>query len=289
MQQSIELSNLESKVVTFDTLQPGLYSIQLTSKAYFQPKTSIDVRVLHQQQLVEKHDALQLGGAFSMNQSANITIHSKECRVEIIFKFVHYTSKTAQFGLVLQRKEEEFFAWPRNTILPIVVQPVIHFFVLVHGNHGFKSDFYYFGEMLRHCFDPIKDHVFIMYSAANELFKTHDGIEECGRRLAEEVQTYYATYVQHMVEKWKQESNVQPKVLFSIVGHSLGGLFSRNALKYIAKQEWSKHATFLVCSKSNTNIFCRRIARFIHHIWVVNVPLLKIGNGTCCTRLPIYI
>ena len=54
-------------------------------------------------------------------------------------------------------------------------------------------------------------------SRANQLFATYDGIDACGRRLADEIQELAAGSSRNLKK-------------ISIIGHSMGGLISRNAI-----------------------------------------------------------
>eukprot|EP00053_Salpingoeca_punica_P013761 m.124617 g.124617 ORF g.124617 m.124617 type:complete len:701 (-) comp16298_c1_seq3:1621-3723(-) len=91
---------------------------------------------------------------------------------------------------------------------------------LVHGNHGAARDWQAVEASVREEFARSKQAVYIGRSRANERLRTHDGIDVCGERLAEEV------------KQWVQaarEEHPGKEVHLMLVCHSLGGLIGRYA------------------------------------------------------------
>lgn len=90
-----------------------------------------------------------------------------------------------------------------------------HLIVLQHGLHGDESDWGYFKQVLDVSF-PDKVLVHISTCNSKTRFSTHDGIDAGGQRLAEEILQLVQTNpcLRH----------------FSIIGHSLGGLYARYAV-----------------------------------------------------------
>jgi len=91
-----------------------------------------------------------------------------------------------------------------------------HLVICVHGLHGSANDF---DRMVKKM--EARKHLIVYCSKANEgITPTQAGVDVGGKRLAEEVE--------NLTKKLVTE---HPKLrYFSIVGHSLGGLFSRYAI-----------------------------------------------------------
>ena len=93
--------------------------------------------------------------------------------------------------------------------------------VLVHGNNGSPTDFDLMEKILFQKY--VEDEVLIIKSAAN-CKSTSKGIEIGGKTLAQEIIDILSSYELHPhVTKYK----------FSMVGHSLGGLYGRYSLVYL--------------------------------------------------------
>ncbi|KAI9911938.1 hypothetical protein PsorP6_009009 [Peronosclerospora sorghi] len=98
-----------------------------------------------------------------------------------------------------------------------------HILVLVHGNNGSASDFDAMEYALLTKFDIRQ--MLIIKSRANES-NTSLGVEIGGSRLAKEVvETVFEYDLSPLVTRYK----------FSIIGHSLGGLYARYAIVQIMK------------------------------------------------------
>lgn len=91
-----------------------------------------------------------------------------------------------------------------------------HLVICVHGLHGSANDFERMVKKME-----TRKHLLVHSSKANEgIAPTQEGVDAGGKRLAEEIQNLTKDLViQHPKLKY-----------FSIVGHSLGGLFSRYAI-----------------------------------------------------------
>jgi len=92
-------------------------------------------------------------------------------------------------------------------------RPETHLVVCSHGLHGTGADFSFIKEVLGNTSDKLQIHA----ALCNDGFlKTHEGVEVGGKKLAEEILK--------IVEK-------DPSIKkFSMIGHSLGGIYSRYCL-----------------------------------------------------------
>lgn len=86
-----------------------------------------------------------------------------------------------------------------------------HLVVLSHGIHGLKTDLTYLAQQLRSA------GCVVLVSSSNEFLRSQSGIEIGGKNLAQEILTV-------------RNSNPQLKRI-SIVGNSLGGLYTRYVTK----------------------------------------------------------
>ncbi|GAV54912.1 hypothetical protein ZYGR_0AS02350 [Zygosaccharomyces rouxii] len=105
-----------------------------------------------------------------------------------------------------------------------------HLVVLVHGLWGNTSHFDYIVDALsdhadRHWCDE-KNQLLVYTTTLNEGFRTYDGIDVCGFRVAEEI----ANKIDSL------EGTASQITKFSLVGYSLGGLIARYALGLLYKK-----------------------------------------------------
>lgn len=101
-----------------------------------------------------------------------------------------------------------------------------HIVVLVHGNNGSPVDFDPIAQALRSKYSDDASALLIIQSGANHQ-QTSMGVEVGGAKLAEEiVETVCAFELSPSVTKYR----------FSIVGHSLGGLYARYAIAKVVEQ-----------------------------------------------------
>eukprot|EP00771_Trimastix_marina_P002141 gnl/Trimastix_PCT/3255.p1 GENE.gnl/Trimastix_PCT/3255~~gnl/Trimastix_PCT/3255.p1 ORF type:complete len:310 (+),score=14.75 gnl/Trimastix_PCT/3255:60-989(+) len=99
-----------------------------------------------------------------------------------------------------------------------------HLIFLVHGIAGHASDLFFVKNSLLEEASKTAQHVSVCVPICNE-GKTFQGIEICGQRIADEIL---------MMER--DSSKLEANFSFSIVGHSLGGLFVRYALGVLHRQ-----------------------------------------------------
>lgn len=112
-----------------------------------------------------------------------------------------------------------------------------HLVVLVHGLWGNTTHFDYITTALQEhaqkSWNRDQDEQLLIYrTALNEGFRTYDGIDVCGYRVAEEITDQIETF---------DNSPAAGRVTkFSMVGYSLGGLISRYALGVLHKRQYFK-------------------------------------------------
>ncbi len=92
-----------------------------------------------------------------------------------------------------------------------------HLVVLAHGMMGSSVDLGYLSQKLE------EKGCIVLNSSANQLLKSLDGIATCGDRLADEIKEF-------------QLANLNLQYI-SFVGHSLGGLILRYAIKILYNEE----------------------------------------------------
>ncbi|KAL0489212.1 lipase [Acrasis kona] len=103
-----------------------------------------------------------------------------------------------------------------------------HLLIFCHGNHRTAEDMFEMGETCRSFFDNCsffknENHqLYVLYSRSNQNYLTHDGIQTCSQRLFQEIINFASTFFLPT-----------DKVLFSVVGHSLGGLIARHCIASI--------------------------------------------------------
>ncbi|RLN26010.1 hypothetical protein BBJ28_00015623 [Nothophytophthora sp. Chile5] len=112
-----------------------------------------------------------------------------------------------------------------------------HLVVLQHGLLGTSRDFVQFEGLLQSQFR--EDGVYIHSGECNagSFFQTYDGVDLGGVRLADEVQ-----------ELAKKMPNLRK---FSMIGHSLGGLYNRYCLGVLFSRGFFANIEPMVCSSDN--------------------------------------
>lgn len=117
--------------------------------------------------------------------------------------------------------------------------PDYHLVVLVHGLWGNISHFDHIVQALQNHADKHwsdgKTQLLIYTTTLNEGFRTYDGIDVCGFRVAEEIA--------HQIELFERSSSPkEPRKIskFSLIGYSLGGLIARYALGLLYKRRFFK-------------------------------------------------
>ncbi|EQC34935.1 hypothetical protein SDRG_07733 [Saprolegnia diclina VS20] len=122
----------------------------------------------------------------------------------------------------------------------LAAKPVLprHIFVLVHGVYGSPTDLAAIAKKLRSTF---ADNEMLLLQSRSNKGKTQRGLEKCGSNLAAEISDLLLTY---------QSSPHGHRISF--VGHSLGGLITRQSLVYLqdvfAKQQIQCTSYVSVCS-----------------------------------------
>lgn len=111
-----------------------------------------------------------------------------------------------------------------------------HLVVLVHGLWGNTSHFDYIAQELRegayNDWNEVEEEQLVVYTATlNEGFRTYDGIDVCGFRVAQEIVDQV---------DFLEQSSSDKITKFSMVGYSLGGLISRYALGMLYKSQFFK-------------------------------------------------
>ena len=116
---------------------------------------------------------------------------------------------------------------------------VYHFIVLSHGNNGQHEDMEYLQHDIQlefHKKYPILDSIlpddqlFTLRPSSNSK-DTHHGVAVGGKRMAQEIIEYFR---KEILPKFTERNN---KVKFSLIGHSLGGLYCRYAA-YVLMNEY---------------------------------------------------
>ncbi|KAL7681190.1 putative alpha/Beta hydrolase [Plasmopara halstedii] len=93
------------------------------------------------------------------------------------------------------------------------LQYATHLVVLQHGLMGSKHDFARFVEIFQTHFQTDELFLHATESNANGFFRTYDGVDQGGQRIADEIQ--------QLAEKMPNLQKI------SMIGHSLGGLYNR--------------------------------------------------------------
>jgi Putative serine esterase (DUF676) len=106
----------------------------------------------------------------------------------------------------------------------------VHIIILVHGIFGNSKELNYLEKMINETSTQSNDH-WVIHSVTSNVGLTLDGIEAGGKRIASEVNEYVTT-VRSEYAKLNYKGN-NKKISLSIVGHSLGGLYSRYAISEI--------------------------------------------------------
>ncbi|KAH3664279.1 hypothetical protein OGAPHI_004631 [Ogataea philodendri] len=97
-----------------------------------------------------------------------------------------------------------------------------HLVVLCHGLWGVSDHFAYIEAQLRtySSLNPSDEQLVVYTTKTNERFRTYDGIDLCGTRVAEEI----------LAESLRLQEQGLAVRRFSVVGYSLGGLIARYAI-----------------------------------------------------------
>ena len=127
--------------------------------------------------------------------------------------------------------------------------PLIHFVFLVHGYKGKSTDLSYLQANLRKRMEqrassllpsPSPSPTLVIHNAVSNENQTMDGVQQGGERLFREILHTIRTHVQHEIRLSNINSsrlNVNhgsTHVTLSIIGNSLGGIYSRYAVAKLA-------------------------------------------------------
>lgn len=114
---------------------------------------------------------------------------------------------------------------------PIPRSIVLHVIFLVHGHRGYSTDLAYLrdqissvaSEKMKTC----QQSLLLIHSVKCNEGRTDDGIRSGGERVAQEM----LEYIQQKICNLKEDDNLHVReVTLSVVGNSLGGLYSRYAI-----------------------------------------------------------
>ncbi|AMD21175.1 HEL105Cp [Eremothecium sinecaudum] len=120
----------------------------------------------------------------------------------------------------------------------------IHLIVLVHGLWGNSSHMDYLVNALKQLSVNSKERLEIYSTQLNQGYRTYDGIDICGYRVADEIE-------ERLVVLNSVPTDVVTK--FSLVGYSMGGLIARYAIGILyAKQKFQNYKLELI----NFTTFC---------------------------------
>ena len=102
---------------------------------------------------------------------------------------------------------------------------ICHWIVLSHGNNGETKDVEFLQSKIE---EQAKDGVDVLHvqCLTCNSNNTHEGINVGGKRIAQEVKTFYMDYI---------ENCHYDRIVFSVAGHSLGGLYLRFAIADIVQ------------------------------------------------------
>ncbi|TID31200.1 hypothetical protein CANINC_000143 [Pichia inconspicua] len=111
-----------------------------------------------------------------------------------------------------------------------------HLIVLSHGLWGTQEHFSYVEQQLIETLkSKCHEKIFKTYkTCSNEKFKTYDGIDLCGSRVADEILNVTAHLLQH-------DNLVVTE--FSLIGYSLGGLIGRFAIGVLTYRKYFENIT----------------------------------------------
>ncbi|ODQ77779.1 hypothetical protein BABINDRAFT_15133 [Babjeviella inositovora NRRL Y-12698] len=96
----------------------------------------------------------------------------------------------------------------------------LHLVILIHGLWGNTTHFNYIKDQLDATGSARNEQLVIHITGSHEYYKTYDGIDVCGQRVADEIQQAIRD----------AESGARRVAKISIVGYSLGGLIARYAI-----------------------------------------------------------
>lgn len=176
-------------------------------------------------------------------------------------------------------EEEEHTVVIRNDNAP--KDGVIHFCFLVHGYNGRPADLLYLRTaMANEAEDEFrslncqrdescssvenKSKMIVLYSCQSNWGRTSDGVEKGGARILDEIRSVIRDHIQLYNDEKNDEDDDQKTepidITISLIGNSLGGLYSRYAIAKLAEgSNSSSNEEFLLLDgkiRAYFNIFC---------------------------------
>jgi hypothetical protein len=172
-----------------------------------------------------------------------------------------------------QEEEEEHTVVIRNENVP--EDGVIHFCFLVHGYNGRPADLLYLrtaiAEVAEEEFKSInsqrnetcnsignKSKMIVLYSCQSNWGRTSDGVEKGGVRILDEIRSV----IRDHIRLDDDDERTEPiNITVSLIGNSLGGLYSRYAVAKLAEgsDTGSPNEEFLLLDgniRAYFNVFC---------------------------------
>ena len=200
-----------------------------------------------------------------------------------------------------EEKEEEHTVVVESESENGAANGVTHFCFLVHGYHGQPADLLYLRSAMVEVaekklleFKSKKNDTgndngtaaesypsrIVMHSCQSNWRRTSDGVEKGGERILEEILSVIKSTIP------AQDENDEPvNITVSLVGNSLGGLYSRYAIARLAELSKGKDGEFLLIDgfiRAHFNIFCTTATPHLGisgHTWVPLPRTAEIGIG----------
>jgi len=199
----------------------GVYNVTLTRDSYF-GDVAVELKLENKEfcKAPVSLTKLELGYLSRGTLSQFIVVHVHNSTINIVA-----TSQSGFTGKIhIARHEEHYhklasgtklnnFDLSSNNAVKVLQYKYLHFLAFSHGNHGHAQDFYYIGEQLRcslsEYYDP-KD-IYTLYANSYEYMNTHNGIDNCGKSMSQEIIQFYHNYLEARVAA---DSNI--RILFSM-------------------------------------------------------------------------
>jgi len=197
-----------------------------------------------------------------------------EDRKEVVKRFLDEFSQPFLDGIMntnennlLGEEEEQHTVVVKNPNVP--KEGIAHFVFLVHGYNGKPDDLLYLrtamaGEAERRLASNAQNsdatlsngsHTkeIVFHSCQTNWGRTSDGIEKGGERILNEIRSVIDSHIQ--IDEGDEHTNIT----ISLIGNSLGGLYSRYAIAKMAEESEVLDEELLLLGgkiKAHFNIFC---------------------------------
>lgn len=197
-----------------------------------------------------------------------------EDRKEIVKRFLDEFSQPFLDGIMnttesnlLGEEEEQHTVVVKNPNVP--KEGIAHFVFLVHGYNGKPADLLYLrtamaGEAERRLASNAQNRdatlssgshtkEIVFHSCQSNWGRTSDGIEKGGERILDEIRSIIDSHIQI------DEGDEHTSITISLIGNSLGGLYSRYAIAKMAEESDVVDEEFFLLGgkiKAHFNIFC---------------------------------